>query len=359
MVYKNLDDPNMYLIGFENLYGVNMDRDYDDMVISLRINSEPVNIAGIDWYVIKATSSRSFIFLDGGTPIGDSVFIASFDDPGVHEPHKLSFIDDMVRNGFTALINKDILEYSGSQTSVAEAAIWLTEQGYQCIYLFGASGGGVVVANEIQREHALLFSAAVVAAAPVDWDPHPGIFQSAHMASQAEVAASFVAAESDSFSDQMRTYYNNMVVGKEWHDWYLDHNVFPNTCKDHPGENLSTAVLNWYNAAHPQSVPMPRPNRPLLSGPESGLVCTANTYNASAIDNDGNDVRYQFRWGDTSSDTTGWYPSGGTTSIPHSWNSPGTYVVSVLAQGANGFWSDMSSLTATFSYPVENDGDTY
>ncbi len=35
-VYENLDDPGMYLIGFENLFGWGGDRDFNDMVLSLR-----------------------------------------------------------------------------------------------------------------------------------------------------------------------------------------------------------------------------------------------------------------------------------------------------------------------------------
>lgn len=35
-VYKNMDDQSMYLIGFENLYGTG-DKDYQDMVLSLRL----------------------------------------------------------------------------------------------------------------------------------------------------------------------------------------------------------------------------------------------------------------------------------------------------------------------------------
>jgi hypothetical protein len=35
VIYENLDDPTMYLIGFENLYGLG-DRDYQDLVFSLK-----------------------------------------------------------------------------------------------------------------------------------------------------------------------------------------------------------------------------------------------------------------------------------------------------------------------------------
>ena len=38
MVYENLDDPGMFLIGFENLYATG-DRDYQDMVFSLKLQT--------------------------------------------------------------------------------------------------------------------------------------------------------------------------------------------------------------------------------------------------------------------------------------------------------------------------------
>ena len=37
-IYKNLDDPTMFLIGFENLYGAG-DRDYQDLAFSLKIKA--------------------------------------------------------------------------------------------------------------------------------------------------------------------------------------------------------------------------------------------------------------------------------------------------------------------------------
>jgi len=40
IVFKNLNDPNMFLIGFENLLGGG-DKDYQDMVISLKFDPQP------------------------------------------------------------------------------------------------------------------------------------------------------------------------------------------------------------------------------------------------------------------------------------------------------------------------------
>jgi len=42
-VYENMDDPGMYLIGFENLYGWGGDRDFNDMIFSLKPYAPPVN----------------------------------------------------------------------------------------------------------------------------------------------------------------------------------------------------------------------------------------------------------------------------------------------------------------------------
>jgi uncharacterized repeat protein (TIGR02543 family) len=40
-VYENLDDPGMYLIGFENQYGYTGDRDFNDLVLSLKPYEPP------------------------------------------------------------------------------------------------------------------------------------------------------------------------------------------------------------------------------------------------------------------------------------------------------------------------------
>jgi len=44
-IYRNLDDPEMFLIGFENLYGAG-DRDYQDFVFSIRKCS--VSVGGLE-----------------------------------------------------------------------------------------------------------------------------------------------------------------------------------------------------------------------------------------------------------------------------------------------------------------------
>lgn len=99
------------------------------------------------------------------------------------------------------MINKDGWLYNGSQTYVKDAAIWLKNQQYKNIFLFGFSGGGVVVAYEIQKDYAsTLYSATIVAAAPVDWDEHSGIYRSAHTAYKVKVTTCCICGETDVFS---------------------------------------------------------------------------------------------------------------------------------------------------------------
>ena len=75
-VYRNLDDPDMFLIGFENQYGGG-DRDYNDMVFSLKcsqayltVETDPpsiVTIPGEGWY-----NNCTYVNLTAPTPISVS-----------------------------------------------------------------------------------------------------------------------------------------------------------------------------------------------------------------------------------------------------------------------------------------------
>ena len=93
------------------------------------------------------------------------------------------------------------------------------------------------------------------------------------------------------------------------------------------------------------------PNTPSTpSGPTSGYTGISYSYSTSTTDPDGDNVRYQFDWGDGSTTTTGWYPSGSTASASHSWGSTGTYYVKVKAQDEYGEWSGWSSSLAVAIY---------
>jgi hypothetical protein len=92
---------------------------------------------------------------------------------------------------------------------------------------------------------------------------------------------------------------------------------------------------------------------PIPSGPVYPCVNGTFTYSTSTTDPDGDNICYQFDWGDGSTTTTDWYPPGATASASHSWSSTGAYNIRVRAKDTYGTWSDWSSpLTVTVKVPV-------
>jgi hypothetical protein len=139
----------------------------------------------------------------------------------------------------------------------------------------------------------------------------------------------------------MQTYYNGALVHREWHTWNDGHDVFLTTCKDHVGETVSSAVINWFNTPHP-------PNPP--STPEGTVVGNRDvsfSYCTCAIDPNGDDICYQFDWGDNLTSTTSNQPSRVPISASHTWSSPGAYQVKVRAKDAStwSMWSPGLSIS--------------
>lgn len=63
IVYKNLDDPYMFFIGFENLYGIDSDRDYQDIVFSLKLQTPPLVIPEVPLGTILSSVSMLIAFI--------------------------------------------------------------------------------------------------------------------------------------------------------------------------------------------------------------------------------------------------------------------------------------------------------
>jgi PKD repeat protein len=72
-VYRNLDDPRMFLIGFENLYGSAADRDFQDMVISIRARSYPN--ANFTWLPLSPVDHEPVTFTASNPSVGDSPIV--------------------------------------------------------------------------------------------------------------------------------------------------------------------------------------------------------------------------------------------------------------------------------------------
>jgi len=88
------------------------------------------------------------------------------------------------------------------------------------------------------------------------------------------------------------------------------------------------------------------PSQP--SGQTFGTIGATYLYSTSTTDPDGDDIEYQFDWGDGEMTSIGWCPSSTTVSVSYSWDSPGTYYVKVRAKDVFGVWSDWSSSLEVF-----------
>lgn len=112
-------------------------------------------------------------------------------------------------------------------------------------------------------------------------------------------------------------------------------------------------ILEWQSFGDPtlliaeESNPPNKPSTP--SGPPSGGVGTEYIYTASATDPDGDQVAYNFNWGDgTSSGWTSYVNSGSTGSATKTWYEQGTYAIKVVAKDTHGKiseWSDEFTVT--------------
>jgi hypothetical protein len=115
---------------------------------------------------------------------------------------------------------------------------------------------------------------------------------------------------------------------------------------DPTGSGLYTRRWFTFTTQQQQNSPPNKPNKP--SGPPSGKPNTVYTYSTSTTDPDGNQVYYQWDWGDGSQSTwLGLYNSGTTVSTTHTWGK-GSYSIKVKAKdtiGAESNWSDPLTVT--------------
>jgi len=98
------------------------------------------------------------------------------------------------------------------------------------------------------------------------------------------------------------------------------------------------------------------PYRPSITGQKSGKSGVEYTYTASTTDLDGDQIYYQFDWGDgTITDWKGPFASGTGATESHTWSTKGTYTVKAKAKDIHGAESDWTTLTVTmptsYSYP--------
>jgi hypothetical protein len=76
----------------------------------------------------------------------------------------------------------------------------------------------------------------------------------------------------------------------------------------------------------------------LVNGPLVGHVNTDQTYFFNATDPEADQIKYHFKWGDTTEVLTGLYPSDDPIEITHTWNEEGTYNVLLRNYDEHGIW---------------------
>ena len=89
------------------------------------------------------------------------------------------------------------------------------------------------------------------------------------------------------------------------------------------------------------------PDKPVISGPESGKANETYNYTFSATDPDGDQVQYCIDWGDGNELCTGFYSSGREVTLSHTWAEKGDYTITVIAKDNLGWESEPATLSVS------------
>ena len=89
------------------------------------------------------------------------------------------------------------------------------------------------------------------------------------------------------------------------------------------------------------------PYAPDIYGPPNGNAGTEYEYTFNSVDSNDDDVKYYIDWGDDSSDTTAFSPSGTDVKVKHTWNENGDYTITAKAQDIHGAEGPEGTLTVT------------
>lgn len=113
------------------------------------------------------------------------------------------------------------------------------------------------------------------------------------------------------------------------------------------GKGTSSITIN---SPPPPPPPNKAPLVPIATGPASGLVGQAMSYDITGTDPDNDQVKYLVDWGDGTNQTTSMGASGWTASVTHSWSAAGSYNVKakgIDAKSAESAWSSPIAVSIT------------
>jgi hypothetical protein len=147
-------------------------------------------------------------------------------------------------------------------------------------------------------------------------------------------------------SGQVVTLIANPSTGWTFNHWGgdLSGSINPTTITMNGNKSI---IANFTLSNQPPNTPG-KPN-----GPAQGKIKQTYTYTAVTTDVDGDQISYQFDWGDGSmSEWVGPFNSGVTASASHTWTKKGNYGIKVKAKdshGAESAWSESLPITMPLS----------
>jgi outer membrane protein assembly factor BamB len=90
------------------------------------------------------------------------------------------------------------------------------------------------------------------------------------------------------------------------------------------------------------------PDKPVINGPDSGLINIEYNYSAVTSDPDYDNISYYFNWGDKSnSGWTDYVQSGTMVNLSHNWENSGTFTIKVKVKDDYGMESEWGELIVT------------
>ena len=109
-------------------------------------------------------------------------------------------------------------------------------------------------------------------------------------------------------------------------------------------QGLTTTGPIWHFTTQEPNDP---PGAPDIDGPNGGSAGTSYDYDFTAVDPDGNDVKYFIDWGDDETEETSFAGSATPVTISHTWAEEGTYTITAKAEDVKGLQGPETTKTVT------------